>query len=188
MLRVEFYLDRENVEQSNIIKALAPFNERVRAEVIRHAFVAVNVFDLDISYQAALNQAGLVRGDSCNQGLFEANRYEKVVLIWRPRTIPVSLSNVLREIQDLSKRARYQYLLALFLLGNKIINGELKQHNNISSIKPNVSGVANVNEKATNTTVSHTDSVEQPSKTLQKPASNTKDVKAALGNLMKRKL
>ena len=184
MAKFEFFLDKEDVEQARILSELAQFNARVRGEVIRHAFVAVNTAGIDLSFRNALKEADLIISEPKSIGDFNIERFEKIMLLWHPSIIPVSLHRIMHEVRVISKR--YQYLLALFLIGNRIINGKFNRQQTVpatefksdKTLDGHITDQAPIPERAEPIKKQHALPSTQPS--------NPKNIKAALGGLMKR--
>lgn len=186
MAKFEFFLDKEDVEQARILSELAQFNARVRGEVIRHAFVAVNTAGIDLSFRNALKEADLIISEPKSIGDFNIERFEKIMLLWHPSIIPVSLHRIMHEVRVISKSSRYQYLLALFLIGNRIINGKFNRQQTVpatefksdKTLDGHITDQAPIPERAEPIKKQHALPSTQPS--------NPKNIKAALGGLMKR--
>lgn len=184
MAKFEFFLDIESPEQTKIATELSRYNSRVHAEVVRHAFVVSNVFCDDLSYREVVKNAGLELNLSETPIELNTGRYIKVMLNWGGVIKPLSLKRVIDELRIIAKPARQNYLLGLFLIGNRLINGEIQAH---SASKYKAEETTYVrHEKPDEKTAKPHNNYVSASTTINKSISNAKNTKSALSGLMKR--
>ncbi|MAD76722.1 MAG: hypothetical protein CML20_18360 [Rheinheimera sp.] len=184
MAKFEFFLDLEITEQTKIATELSKYNTRVHAEVVRHAFVVSNVFCDDLSYKAVLEKAGIGLYFQEEPAELNSDRYLKLMLNWGGVVKPLSLKRVIDELRIIAKPARHKYLLGLFLIGNRLIKGEIQTHS-FSTGKAKETSYEEQKEPNENKAKSPNNHV-SVSETTKASISSAKNTKSALSGLMKR--